>query len=362
MYDFTTNKGTFANFHIGTPNTCTTLVVPCGARSCEPVDSFRVRTEVTTEFHKLPEARRGAITSDEHVIDESEIALDKLQEGIGRVGENTWSLQVSKDVTGEIGKAVSLPCLFSHPHKSHDSGLTVIWRIKHPYNGTVVFKCVSESSSDPCKTTINYMSKFHLIGNLRNNNISISIENLTWEDSNRYYCRVELSRDRHDKYETKSGTWLHLSAPPRIVNLSVAFDNARGYHAFCTAEGEPVPSLIWTDPLNNHEYPILPSPILKHQRTSELHHLRYDGKYTCVATNSHGKVEGAVYFFKFTAGGSSKMGYIILCAALGAKILLLFLMFAVVTYYSRADNTKSFTDLSRNTQESTYENYNQGSG
>ncbi|XP_044148559.1 sialic acid-binding Ig-like lectin 15 isoform X1 [Bufo gargarizans] len=274
---------------------------------------------------------------------------------------NSWSLQVSKDVTGEVGKIASLPCLFSHPHKSHDSGLTVIWRIKHPYNGTVVFKCVSDSFREPCKTTINYMNKFSLIGNLHNNNISISIKNLTWEDSNRYYCRVELSSDRHDKYETKSGTWLHLTAAPRIVNISVAFDKALGYHAVCTAEGEPVPSLFWTDPINNHEDPFLTSPILKHQRTTELHHLRHDGKYTCVATNSHGKVEGSVYFYKFTAEGSSRMGYTILCAALGAKLLLLFLMFGAVSYYSRADDTKSIADPSRNTQESTYENYNQRS-
>ncbi|CAJ0966162.1 unnamed protein product, partial [Ranitomeya imitator] len=222
------------------------------------------------------------------------------------------------------------------PHRSHDSGLTAIWRIKHPYNGTVVFKCVSDTSSDPCKTTVNYMNKFRMIGNLRNNNISISIENLTWEDSNRYFCRVELSSDRHDKYETKSGTWLHLSAPPRIVNISVAFDKSRGYHAVCTAEGEPVPSMIWTDPVNAHEDPILTSTTLRHQMTTELHHLRNDGKYTCVATNSHGKVEGSVYFFKFiAAGGSSRMGYIALCAALGAKLLLLFLMFGAVSYYSR---------------------------
>ncbi|XP_073445922.1 sialic acid-binding Ig-like lectin 15 [Dendrobates tinctorius] len=275
---------------------------------------------------------------------------------------NSWSLQVSKDVSGEIGKSASLPCWFSHPHKSHDSGLTVIWRIKHPYNGTVIFRCVSYTSSDPCKTTVNYMNKFRMIGNLRNNNISISIENLTWEDSDRYFCRVELSTDRHDKYETKSGTWLHLSAPPRIVNISVVFDKARGYHAVCTAEGQPVPSLIWTDPVNTHEDPILTSATLRHQRTTELHHLRNDGKYTCVATNSHGKVEGSVYFFKFiTAGGSSKMGYIALCAALGAKLLLLFLMFGAVSYYSRADDRKTIADTSRNTQESTYENYNQTS-
>ncbi|KAG8537179.1 hypothetical protein GDO81_024953, partial [Engystomops pustulosus] len=264
-------------------------------------------------------------------------------------GGNSWTLQVSKDVKGEIGKSVLLPCSFSPPHhlhRSHDSGLTVIWRIRHPYNGSVVFKCVSDSSVDPCKTNINHMNKFRLIGNPRNNNISISIGNLTWEDSNRYYCRVELSSDRHDKYETKSGTLLHIFASPRIVNISVAFDKVRGYHAVCTAEGEPVPSLVWTDPMNIHEEAFPTISVFRHQRTTERHYLRHDGKYTCVATNSHGKAEGSVYFFKFTSGVSGRTGYIILCAALGVKLLLLFLMFGVTSYYSR-DDTQFISDPNR---------------
>ncbi|XP_075071279.1 sialic acid-binding Ig-like lectin 15 [Mixophyes fleayi] len=277
------------------------------------------------------------------------------------VSGNSWSLQVSRDVSGEIGKAASLPCLFTHPHKNHYGGLTVIWRIKQPYNGTVVFKCVSDGSNDPCKVTVNHMNKFKLIGNLRNNNISISIENLTWADNNKYYCRVELSSDRHDKYETKSGTLLHVSAPPRIVNITVGFDQRWGYHAVCTAEGEPVPTLVWIDPLNNHEDTILTRPVLKHQKATELHHLRLEGKYTCVATNSHGKVEGSVYFFKFTPGGSSRLVYVTLLSTLGAKLLMLILMFGAAHYYSK-DDTRCIADPSRCAQDSTYENDVQRAG
>ncbi|XP_063769208.1 sialic acid-binding Ig-like lectin 15 [Pseudophryne corroboree] len=272
---------------------------------------------------------------------------------------DSWSLQVSKDVTGDIGKAATLPCLFTHPHKNHYGGLTVIWRIKKPYNGTVVFKCVSDGSNDPCKITVNYMNKFKLIGNLRNNNISISVENLTWADSNKYYCRVELSSDRHDKYETKSGTWLHISAPPRIVNITVGFDHRWGYHAVCSAEGEPVPTLVWINPINNHEDTIISGPILRHQKATELHNLRLEGKYTCVATNSHGKVEGSVYFFKFTPGGSSNRAvYVTLLTAIGAKLLILFVMIGAVRYYSK-DETQSIADPARCAQDSTYENYSQ---
>ncbi|KAM5191926.1 sialic acid-binding Ig-like lectin 15 [Mantella aurantiaca] len=257
----------------------------------------------------------------------------------GGVFGNSWSLQVSRDVSGEIGKTASLPCSFSHPHKNYHGGLTVIWRVKQPYNGTVVFRCSSDHINEPCKTTVNYMNKFRLIGHSRNN-ISISVQNLTWADSNRYFCRVELSNDRHDKYETKSGTWLHVSAPPKILNISVGFDHRRGYHAVCIAEGEPVPSLVWMDPQNQYRDMFPSSSTLKHQMVRELHYLHQDGKYTCVAANSHGKTEGSVYFFKFRPEANNSLAYVTLWAALGAKLLILLVMFAVASYHSKG-TTKS---------------------
>ncbi|KAM8960938.1 sialic acid-binding Ig-like lectin 15 [Pelodytes ibericus] len=247
----------------------------------------------------------------------------------GGVGGDSWNFHVSKEVTGEIGKTASLPCVFTHPHKAHDGAMTVIWRINQPYDGNVVFKCVSNSSHEPCRPIINYMNKFKLLGNPRSNNISIRIENLTWADSNKYYCRVELSRDRHDKYEAKSGTRLHLSAPPRILNITVVFDHYRGYHAVCVAEGEPAPSLVWTDPFNRNKDTVLTRAVLKHQMSTELHYLKEDGKYTCSAVNSHGKAEGSVYFFKFRQGSGGHAILALIWITLGAKLLVVFIMLCV---------------------------------
>lgn len=119
-------------------------------------------------------------------------------------------MHVPSEVTGEIGKTAALPCTFTHPHKTYDRTLTAIWRVKEPYNGTVIFKCVTHSSSDLCRTTIGSNSRYKLLGNPRQNNLSLQIDNLVWSDSNRYFCRVEFSGDLHDKYESRAGIRLHL--------------------------------------------------------------------------------------------------------------------------------------------------------
>ncbi|KAM4709326.1 sialic acid-binding Ig-like lectin 15 [Discoglossus pictus] len=271
---------------------------------------------------------------------------------------NTWSIQVSKEVSGEIGKGVTLLCTFTHPPNVHDGALTVIWRVGQPYHGTVVFKCVSNSSHDPCRTTISYMNKIKLLGNPRNNNISISIHNLTWSDSNKYYCRVELSSDKHYQYEVRSGTKLNLLALPRITNMSVGFDHYRGYHAVCMAEGEPAPTLSWIDPMNSSKNSVLPRNVLKHQMVMELHYLSQDGKYTCVAMNSYGKAESSVYFFKFRSGGSDYLILAILWTALGIKLLIVCVILGIAAFYKKCA-VMSSTQTSRSSHESTYENYGQ---
>ncbi|XP_029436759.1 sialic acid-binding Ig-like lectin 15 [Rhinatrema bivittatum] len=265
-----------------------------------------------------------------------------------------WSFQVAPDVTGEFGKSVALLCTFMHPHKNYNGTLTGIWRIKEPYSGMVVFKCVSHNSNDHCKTTVSYKNKYKLLGNPRHNNLSIKIDNLTWSESERYFCRVELSTDHHDKYETRTGTRLHLIAPPRILNITVGYDSNHGYSALCTAEGEPLPSLIWAGP-ENSSYTTAVQQSLAHHITTELHYLSQDGKYTCTATNSHGKAEGAVYFFKFKSGTSSFL-FVLFLTALGVKLLLLFVILGMAAYCGRDNSTVESHFTRHHVQESTYEN------
>ncbi|ETE56890.1 Sialic acid-binding Ig-like lectin 15, partial [Ophiophagus hannah] len=119
-------------------------------------------------------------------------------------------MHVPSEVVGEVGKSVALPCTFTHPHKMYDKALTAIWRVREPFNGSVVFKCVTQSSSDLCRVTVGLKNRYKLLGNPRQNNLSLQIENLNWNDTNRYFCRVEFSGDVHDKYESRLGIHLRL--------------------------------------------------------------------------------------------------------------------------------------------------------
>ncbi|XP_040436232.1 sialic acid-binding Ig-like lectin 15 [Falco naumanni] len=274
------------------------------------------------------------------------------------VQSNGWSVHVPSDVTGELGKMVILPCTFTHPYKTFDRTVTAIWRIKEPYNGTVVFKCISQSTNELCKTAISHKNKYKLLGNPRHKDLSIRIDNLTWSDSERYFCRVELSGDTHSKYESRNGIKLHLIAAPRIINITVSSNRDRTFQARCTAEGEPVPALTWTGPPYSN---ITTITSMNHRVTKELRYLIHDGKYTCTAVNSHGRAEGAVYFYKFKASNSSFF-LILIFVPLGIKVLMLLVILSF-TAFSRGGPSSTPSSLARpQPQDTTYENFDRRDG
>ncbi|KAK4811293.1 hypothetical protein QYF61_023345, partial [Mycteria americana] len=245
------------------------------------------------------------------------------------VQSNGWSVHVPSDVIGELGKMVILPCTFTHPYKTFDRTLTAIWRIKEPYNGTIVFKCISQSTSELCKTAISYENKYKLLGNPWHKDLSIRIDNLTWSDSERYFCRVELSGDIH-KYESRNRIKLHLIAAPRIINITISSNGDLTFQARCTAEGEPAPALTWTGPPYNNLTSITS---MNHRITKELQYLTHNRKYTCTAVNSYRRAEGAVYFYKFKASNSCFF-LILIFVPLGIKVLILLVILGF-TIFSR---------------------------
>ncbi|NXF65425.1 SIG15 protein, partial [Ciccaba nigrolineata] len=181
------------------------------------------------------------------------------------------------DVTGELGKMAILPCTFTHPYKTFDRTLTAIWRIKEPYNGTIVFKCISQSASELCKTAISYKNKYKLLGNPRHKDLSIRIDNLTWSDRRRGWVFFGGGLNDFMMFHPRRIFLMGnlRTTAPRIINITVSSNGDRTFQARCTAEGEPAPALTWTGPPYSNLTSITS---MNHRVTKELRYLTHDGK------------------------------------------------------------------------------------
>ncbi|KAK2094417.1 Sialic acid-binding Ig-like lectin 15 [Saguinus oedipus] len=233
-------------------------------------------------------------------------------------------MQVPAEVSAAAGDAAVLPCTFTHPHHHYDGPLTAIWRAGEPYAGPQVFRCAAARGSELCQTALSLHGRFRLLGNPRRNDLSLRVERLALTDDRRYFCRVEFAGDVHDRYESRHGVRLHVTAAPRIVNISVLPGQTHAFRALCTAEGEPPPALAWSGPALGDVSAAAPSLGQGHGHlvTAELPALTHDGRYTCIATNSLGRSEASVYLFRFH-GASGVCTVTLLLGALGLKALLL---------------------------------------
>ncbi|KAM9224841.1 sialic acid-binding Ig-like lectin 15 [Dugong dugon] len=270
-----------------------------------------------------------------------------------------WSMQVPAEVSAVAGDAAVLPCTFTHPHSHYAGPLTVIWRADEPYAGPQVFRCAAARGSELCQTALSRDGRFRLLGNPRRNDLSLRVERLVPADAGRYFCRVEFAGDVHDRYESRHGVRLRVTAAPRIVNISVLPGPAHAFHAFCTAEGEPPPTVVWSGPALGNSSAAVPVPVHGHQVTAELPELVHDGRYTCTAANSLGRVEASVYLFRFR-GASGASALALPLGALGFKVLLLFGVLAARAVRHRSEHAVTQDTPPRpQAQESNYENLSQ---
>ncbi|XP_030106421.1 sialic acid-binding Ig-like lectin 15 isoform X1 [Mus musculus] len=270
-----------------------------------------------------------------------------------------WSMQVPAEVNAEAGDAAVLPCTFTHPHRHYDGPLTAIWRSGEPYAGPQVFRCTAAPGSELCQTALSLHGRFRLLGNPRRNDLSLRVERLALADSGRYFCRVEFTGDAHDRYESRHGVRLRVTAAPRIVNISVLPGPAHAFRALCTAEGEPPPALAWSGPAPGNSSAALQGQGHGYQVTAELPALTRDGRYTCTAANSLGRAEASVYLFRFHgAPGTSTLA--LLLGALGLKALLLLGILGARATRRRLDHlVPQDTPPRSQAQESNYENLSQ---
>ncbi|KAK1172353.1 sialic acid-binding Ig-like lectin 15 [Acipenser oxyrinchus oxyrinchus] len=271
---------------------------------------------------------------------------------------DSWSMNVPSEVTVLVGHSVVLPCTFTHPYRHHHGTILVTWRLGRTFNGTVVFQCSSHNSSDGCEPLLNQGHRYQLVGNPRAHDLSLRLDNVTFQDANKYFCCVELSGPLGAKFENKMGIQLLVAAPAQIVDLSVLGGGAAGYSALCRAEGEPLPSISWTGPhgdrLRLEEAGPSQLTLRQHQTTRELQNLSQDGRYTCMASNAYGSDRAAVYLVHHTHGGGSS-ALLLMWISLGAKLVIFLLLLGALVWLQIRDNTKHEGSI-RLQQSSSYEN------
>ncbi|XP_077071049.1 sialic acid-binding Ig-like lectin 15 [Siphateles boraxobius] len=244
--------------------------------------------------------------------------------------DDGWLMKAPTEVRAIEGYPVVLPCSFTHPHHTHPSSMHVVWTLGHGRAATVLFRCTSLNNSQQCQSKINQDQRYRLEGNHRSHDISLRINSVTLKDSDRYYCRVELTGHPHTSFENTLGTRLRVEAAPRILRLSAEGSETSGFKAMCHVQGSPLPDIQWIAPdgvlEGDTSFSLSQEATGQYRTSSQLLDVKPGGQYICVASNSLGKDKATLYVLppspeRSTAKSSVSL-VLLLALVLGAKLLL----------------------------------------
>ena len=125
---------------------------------------------------------------------------------LGLMADNKWSMTVAEAVDQNIGEDAIIPCTFTTPYTDYRDSIRVIWRIKYPFKGPILFHCLSKGNPSESEQNCTKSSgRYSLFGDPRSNNISLRINNVSFVDTQQYFCRFELNKPG-DNFETDKGT------------------------------------------------------------------------------------------------------------------------------------------------------------
>ncbi|KAG2464918.1 SIG15 protein, partial [Polypterus senegalus] len=173
----------------------------------------------------------------------------------------------------------------------------------------VVFQCTTHNSTGSCQPED---QRYNLIGNPKAHDLSMQLHNITYRDSNKYFCRVEMPGQGGAKFENKMGTHLLLA----VEDLST----------MQCAEGHPLPIITWTGPDDQQEdNGKVQTNLGQHETVHVLQNLSKEGRYTCIASNEYGSDCATIYFIHHTYRKSTNI-LLLMWIALGAKFIIFLLL------------------------------------
>ncbi|XP_078070018.1 sialic acid-binding Ig-like lectin 15 [Mustelus asterias] len=122
-------------------------------------------------------------------------------------------METPEEVTGREGKATVLFCKFTHPHPGYKGNITVTWLEK--WTSMVLFSYTnypslnSQSSGFANLIHQNMGKRYRVLGNLRENDASIIIKQLSLQENNRQtVCRVNLKDYSNETFQSSFQTIL----------------------------------------------------------------------------------------------------------------------------------------------------------
>ncbi|XP_038670868.1 sialic acid-binding Ig-like lectin 12 isoform X1 [Scyliorhinus canicula] len=110
-----------------------------------------------------------------------------------------------EEVTAEKGSCVQIPCNYSYPMYLANRPRVGIWHYDKSGTVTTAFHSKDHNIISP-----QFQHRTRLSGDLNDDNCSLIINNVRWQDVGRYYFRIEF--DDGNKFNYKPGTRLQVSA------------------------------------------------------------------------------------------------------------------------------------------------------
>ncbi|XP_078251266.1 sialic acid-binding Ig-like lectin 13 [Rhinoraja longicauda] len=116
-----------------------------------------------------------------------------------------WSADTPLDVTAQRGLCARIPCNYTYPSTLNNKSRTGIWYNSKTQNSL----SIAFHSGDPSKELAKFQNRTRLSGDLRDDDCSLVIDNITEGDAGPYYFRVEFTGS--DRYNYRPVTQLHVN-------------------------------------------------------------------------------------------------------------------------------------------------------
>ncbi|XP_059813425.1 myelin-associated glycoprotein-like isoform X1 [Hypanus sabinus] len=159
---------------------------------------------------------------------------------------NEWGADTPSHVTTQRGLCARIPCHYRYPSNVNNLSWTGIWyNSDNPNSAPIVFH-----SSDHSQEMQKFQSRTRLSGNLKDDDCSLVIDNITEEDEGPYFFRIEFVGG--DRYNYLPATQLRVSdftdkptifaaelVEGKSVNIKCVFNT--------TCDGTS-PTLTWVTP------------------------------------------------------------------------------------------------------------------